>query len=67
MTTVKRICACRVPIEAEPDPVSIEHAVRTHQAEPEHRYWQMRQQLLSELVPPEPVVLGVRATLRRVG
>lgn len=34
--TERRTCACRVVIETEPDPVSIEHAVQVHQRQPEH-------------------------------
>lgn len=68
MSTIKRICACRTPIECEPDPVSIQDAVSTHQAEPEHVYWRQREELLCELLPPEPVRVGMNGTiLRRVG
>lgn len=41
--TEKRQCACRKWIEAEPDSVSVFHAVRVHQETPEHRSYAMAQ------------------------
>lgn len=37
MTTERRRCVCHGTIEAEPDPLSIGHAVQQHQRTEQHR------------------------------
>jgi hypothetical protein len=63
MTAVKRRCACRVTIEAEPDERSVSHALRVHYSEIEHRDWRERQELEAEKVPAPTLrlVVGRRA------
>lgn len=77
MTAVRRRCACSAVIEAEPDEQSVEHAVRVHQAEPEHRDGMKFVELLRErttspwirIVPTfdRTDVAQPVASLRRVG
>lgn len=65
----KRWCACRVLLEADPDPKSIEHAVRVHQRQPEHRKWSDNQILEYEKTSGPNVPLGPKSpfVLKRVG
>jgi len=67
VTTVRRPCACRSLIEAEPDPAEIALAVAYHQREPAHRDWRLRSAHEAETVPSYAEVRGELVTLRRVG
>lgn len=58
MTKERRLCACRLTIEAEPDPRSIEHAVSVHQRQPEHRAWWEAARLEAEKTCGPDVQLG---------
>jgi hypothetical protein len=58
---LRRPCACRVLIESDPDPESVEHAVRVHQAEPEHIRYAVLEQLKGEYVAPQDVALPTTA------
>ena len=60
---VRRRCACRGVIEAEQDLDSIEHAVRVHQAQPDHRAYVTAVELADEKLPAIPVFV---AQLKRV-
>lgn len=58
MTKLRRPCACRGWIEAEPHPSSIEYAVRTHQRLPAHQDWWEETRLESEKTSGPNVPLG---------
>lgn len=61
MVKERRVCACRSYIEADPHPASIEHAVRTHVAQPEHREWWEAARLESEKTSGPDVKLGPKS------
>jgi hypothetical protein len=65
VSSVRRPCVCRAWIEAEDEPLSITHAVRVHQEQPEHRDF-MKEVEEREAPPIEVPIRWETATLRRV-